>query len=39
VKYDFRVTGRYLALRMTFNATDEIQMTGAVLDVSQTHGR
>lgn len=39
VKYDFRSTGRYLALAMAFNTTDEIQMTGAILDAEQTYGR
>ena len=37
VKYDFRSTGRYLALRMSFNATGPIRMTGAEIDVEQTH--
>jgi len=39
VKYDFRSTGRYLALRMFFNATGPIRMTGAEIDVEQTYGR
>ena len=39
VKWDFRSTGRYMALRMNFNATAEIQMTGGEIDVMQTHGR
>lgn len=39
VKYDFRSTGRYLALRFYFNRTGPIQMTGAEIDVAQTHGR
>lgn len=39
VKYDFRSTGRYLALRMYFDTTAEIKMTGAEIDVVQAHGR
>lgn len=39
VKYDFRSTGRYLALKMTFNGTQEIQMTGCEIDVEQLYGR
>jgi hypothetical protein len=39
VKYDFRVTGRYLSLRMDFDATGPLKMTGAEIDVKQTHGR
>jgi len=39
VKYDFRSTGRYLCLAMEFNDTADLQMTGAELDVEQTHGR
>jgi hypothetical protein len=39
VKYDFRSTGRYLALAMFFNQTAGIRMTGAEIDVEQTHGR
>jgi len=39
VKYDFRSTGRYLALKMYFDGTQSIQMVGAEMDVEQTHGR
>lgn len=39
VKYDFRSTGRYLALRIDFSKTGPIKMTGAEIDVEQTHGR
>jgi hypothetical protein len=38
-KWDFRTTGRYLAIRMTFNATNEISMTGGDMDANQSHGR
>jgi hypothetical protein len=38
-KYDFRSTGRYLAMRMTFNGTAEIKMTGGDMDVEESYGR
>ena len=39
MKYDFRSTGRFLALKMWFNQASKIQMTGAELDAEQRHGR
>jgi hypothetical protein len=38
-KYDFRTTGRYLGMRMTFNGTLEIKMTGGDMDAEEAHGR
>jgi len=38
-KYDFRTTGRYLAMKMDFSNTKEIKMTGGDLDASESHGR
>ncbi len=38
-KYDFRATGRYLAMRFDFSATDKIKMTGGDLDATLAHGR
>lgn len=39
VKYDFRSTGRYLALAMFFNTTADIHMTSAEIDAVQVYGR
>jgi hypothetical protein len=39
VKHDFRSTGRYLAIRLEFNATSNIKFTGAEINAEQTHGR
>ena len=39
VKHDYRATGRYLSLRMTFNKTQAVAMTGAEIDIVQKQGR
>lgn len=39
VKWDFRSTGRYMGMRLKFNETYELAMTGGDIDVEQSHGR
>lgn len=39
VQYDFRSTGRYLAIRLEFDATSAIKFTSAEINAVQTHGR
>lgn len=38
-KWDVRTSGRYLSLRMDFDATNVIRMTGADIDVEPRYGR
>jgi hypothetical protein len=38
-KWDFRSTGRYLAIKMTFNGTQEIKMSGCDMDIEERYGR
>ena len=38
-KWDYRSTGRYLSIYMTFDGTQEIRYTGADVDVEAGHGR
>lgn len=38
-KVDFRATGRYLSMQMTFNATQAIKMSGGELFAEESHGR
>lgn len=38
-KADFRVTGRYLAMRIEFDETGELRMSGAELMAEEAHGR
>lgn len=39
VHHDTMTAGRYLAMRMTFNATDVIKMTGGDAEAQEIHGR
>jgi hypothetical protein len=39
VKWDFRSTGRYMAMSLNFNETYELAMTGGDIDVELSHGR
>ena len=38
-KADLRTTGRYLSIRMDFDDTEAISMTGGDMDLELTHGR
>lgn len=38
-KIDVRSTGRYMAMRWDFSLTDEFNMTGADVDIEESHGR